>query len=162
MGDSHIHRRKQVPTEQEHFQAAREFQAFYDEALRQVGTRAPSPALGQSVNDYRRETLRTLKRTFLPQNHPLYQVQYRDLKADALPVFEQQLLPAVVAESVNPLHVPPGELKKIERFDEYGKVKCIDFIGQDSFVKQMGRPGRRVVKFLAPADSHGRAIREFA
>jgi hypothetical protein len=98
----------------------------------------------------------------LPQNHPLYQVQFRDLKSDALPVFEQQLLPAVVAEAVNPAHVAPGELKKIERMDEYGKVKCIDFIGQESFVKAMGRPGRKVVRFMAPADSYGRAIREFA
>ena len=46
--------------------------------------------------------------------------------------------------------------------DEYGKVKCIDFVGQESFVKQMGRPGRKVVRFMAPANSYGRAIREFA
>jgi hypothetical protein len=151
-----------MATEQEHFAASRQFQEYYDSTLRHVGTRAPAPALGQSVNDYRRETLRQLKRTFLPQNHPLYQVQFRGLRADALPVFEQQLLPAVVQEANNPQHVPPGELRKIERMDEYGKVKCIDFIGQESFVKAMGRPGRRVVKFLAPADAHGRAIREFA
>ena len=31
--------------------------------------------------------------------------------------------------------------------DDYGKVKQIDWIGQDSFVKQMMRPGRRVVSF---------------
>ena len=151
-----------MPNEQEHFAACRSFQAFYDETLRQVGTRAPAPSLGMTVNDYRRETLRQLKRTFLPQNHPLYQVQFRGLKSDALPVFEQQLLPAVVAEAVNPAHVPAGELKKIERMDGYGKVTHIDFIGQELFVKQMMRPGRRVVRFLAPADSHGRAIREFA
>jgi hypothetical protein len=151
-----------MSTDQQHFEASRQFQAYYDETLRRVGSRAPSPSLGQSVNDYRRETLRQLKRTFLPQNHDLYQVQYRGLKADALGVFEPQLLKAVEEEANNPLHVPSGELKKIERMDEYGKVKCIDFIGQESFVKGMGRPGRRVVKFLAPADNHGRAIREFA
>lgn len=151
-----------MSTPQEHFEAARQFQEFYDATLRQIGTRAPAPSLGMSVNNYRRETLRQLKRTFLPQNHPLYQVQFRDLKADALPVFEQQLLPAVVQEANNPAHVPPGQLKKIERFDEYGKVKCIDFIGQQSFVRDMMRPGRKVVRFMAPADAHGRAIREFA
>ena len=118
--------------------------------------------LGQSVNDYRRETLRTLKRTFLPQNHELYQVQYRALKADALDALEPQLLKAVVAEANNPAHVPAGELKKIEELDEFGKLKMIRFVGQESFVKQMMRPGRRVVRFMAPADNHGRAIREFA
>jgi hypothetical protein len=151
-----------MATDQEHFQAARQFQAYYDDALRNVGTRAPAPSLGMTVNNYRRETLRTLKRTFLPQNHPLYQVQYRDLRADALEVFEPQLLHAVKVEAVNPAHVPPGELKKIERMDEYGKVKCVEFIGQESFVKAMSRPGRRVVRFMAPVDSMNRAIREFA
>lgn len=139
-----------MATEQQHFEASRSFQAYYDETLRKVGARAPQPILGQSVNNYRRETLRNLKRTFLPQNHPLYQVQFRDLRADALPVFEQQLLPACVEEAVNPQHVPPGQLRKIERHDEYGKVRFIDWIGQQSFVKEMMRPGRRVLGFRTP------------
>ena len=83
-----------MATEQEHFDASRKFQAYYDEVLRKVGMRAPEPTLDQSVNDYRRETLRTLKRTFLPPVHELYQVQYRQLKADALGVLEKQLLDA--------------------------------------------------------------------
>ena len=58
---------------QEHFEASRCFQEYYDETLRRAGTRAPQQTLGVSVNDYRRETLRTLKRTFLPPNHDLYQ-----------------------------------------------------------------------------------------
>jgi hypothetical protein len=70
-------------TEQQHFDAARQFQEYYDQTLRRVGTHAPAPVLGQSVNDYRRETLRQLKRTFLPEAHPLHQVQYRSLRSDA-------------------------------------------------------------------------------
>ena len=151
-----------MSTDQQHFDAARQFQAYYDETLRRVGARSPQPTLGQSVNDYRRETLRQLKRTFLPEIHPLHQVNYRGLRSDALEVFEPQLLKACVDEANNPQHVPPGELKKIERLDEYGKVRCVEFVGQESFVKQMTRPGRRVVKFLAPSDSHGRAVRELA
>jgi hypothetical protein len=137
-----------MSTPEQHFDAARKFQAYYDDTLRKVGMRAPEPVLNQTVNDYRRETLRNLKRTFLPQNHDLYQVQFRQLPADVLQVFEPQLLSAVVVEANNPAHVPPGELRKIERLDEYGKVKTIDWIGQESFVKQMGRPGRRVKSFL--------------
>jgi hypothetical protein len=136
-----------MSTPQEHFDAARRFQAFYDETLRKVGMRAPEPVLGQTCNDYRRETLRNLKRTFLPPAHDLYQVQFRQLKADTLGIFEPQLLSACVTEANNPAHVPPGELRKVEEFDEYGKLKTIRWIGQESFVKQMGRPGRRVVKF---------------
>jgi hypothetical protein len=76
-----------MATPQEHFNASRKFQEYYDEVLREIGARAPEPVLGQSVNDYRRETLRTIKRTYLPQNHDLYQVQFRRLKADALDVW---------------------------------------------------------------------------
>jgi hypothetical protein len=151
-----------MATEEEHFDASRQFQAFYDETLRRVGARAPQPTLGMRVNDYRRETLRQLKRTFLPQNHPLYQVQFRSLESDALPVFEQQLLPACIEEANNPAHVPPGELRKIERLDEYGKVKFIDWVGQESFVKEMMRPGRRVISFTTDRgrfDASGRPLR---
>jgi hypothetical protein len=137
-----------MASEQEHFDAARKFQAFYDETLRKVGMRAPQPTLGQTVNNYRRETLRTLKRTFLPQVHELYKVNFRGLPPDVLNPFEAQLLSAVVVEANNPIHVPVGELRKIEELDEYGKLKTIRWIGQESFVKQMGRPGRRVKSFL--------------
>jgi hypothetical protein len=137
-----------MSTPDQHFDAARKFQAYYDETLRKVGMRAPEPTLGQTVNDYRRETLRTLKRTFLPQVHDLYQVQFRELKADALGVLEPQLLDAVVVEANNPVHVPLGELRKVEELDEFGKLKTIRWVGQESFVKQMMRPGRRVKSFL--------------
>jgi len=137
-----------MSTEQEHFDAARKFQAYYDETLRKVGMRAPQPTLGQTVNNYRRETLRTIKRTFLPEAHELYRIQFRGLPADVLNPFEAQLLSACVVEANNPAHVPAGELRKIEELDEFGKLKTIKWIGQESFVKQMGRPGRRVKSFL--------------
>jgi hypothetical protein len=63
-------------------------------------------------------------------------------------VLEPQLLNACVVEAYNPQHVPVGELRKIEELDEYGKLKTIRWIGQESFVKQMGRAGRRVKSFL--------------
>jgi hypothetical protein len=129
--------------------SARLYQEKYDGTLRQVGMRAPEPVLGQSPDDYRRETLRTLKKTFLA-NHELNKVNMRGLDSSVLPPFEAQVLDAVVKEAYNPQNVPPGELRKIERYDEYNKVKEILFVGQDSFVKQMGRAGRKVVSFLTP------------
>ena len=151
-----------MSSEQEHFAAAREFQSYYDEALRRVGARAPQPTLGVRVNDYRRETLRNLKRTFLPPAHDLYQVNCRGLPSDALGVFEPQILRACVDEANNPAHVPPGQLRKVEELDEYGKLKMIRFVGQESFVKQMMRPGRRVVSFTTDRgrfDASGRPLR---
>jgi hypothetical protein len=147
---------------EEHLSACLKFQEYYDDTLRKVGMRAPQPTLGQTVNDYRRETLRTIKRTFLPQNHPLYQVQMRALKADALGALEPQVLEAAVVEANNPIHVTPGELRKVEELDDYGKLKTIKWIGQESFVRAMGRPGRRVVSFRTDhgyVDASGRGLR---
>jgi hypothetical protein len=127
-----------------------------------LAAQTPQPTLGQSVNDYRRETLRRLKRTYLPEIHPLHQVQYRSLRSDALAALEPQLLAAVVSEANNPEYVPPGELKKVERLDEYGKVRCVEFVDQERSVKQMMRPGRRVLSFTTDRgrfDASGRALR---
>src|SRR5262249_46875527 len=136
-----------MPSREDHYEASRQFQAYFDNALRKVGMRAPSPVLGQTVNDYRRETPRMLKRTFLPQNHQFYKINMRGLPDDILPGLEPQILQAAVDEAYNPAHLEPGQLKPIEEYDEYGKVKTVRFIGQDCFVKQMARPGRRVVGF---------------
>jgi len=151
-----------MSTPEEHLSASLKFQEYYDETLRKIGTRAPQPVLGDTVNHYRRETLRTIKQTFLPQNHPLYAVQMRELKADALAVIEPQVLKAAVVEANNPVHVPEGELRKVEELDDYGKLKTIKWIGQESFVRQMMRPGRRVVSFRTNngfVDASGRGLR---
>jgi hypothetical protein len=74
-------------------------QSRYDEILRKIGRRAPEPVLGQSRLDYQRETCRMMKRAFLPQNHPLYKVNWRGLKADALNALEGDLLAAVQVEA---------------------------------------------------------------
>jgi hypothetical protein len=151
-----------MSTPEQHFDAARKFQEFYDNTLRKIGMRAPQPVLGETVNNYRRETLRTIKKTFLPSNHELYRIQFRGLPADVLNPFETQLLSAAVVEANNPIHVPVGELRKIEELDEFGKLKTIRWIGQESFVKQMMRPGRRVVSFRTDhgyVDASGRGLR---
>jgi hypothetical protein len=132
-----------MSTPQDHFDAARRFQEFYDATLRRVGMRAPEPILGQTCNDYRRETLRTLKRTFLPPAHDLYKVNYRGLKADALQVLEPQLLQAAVAEAFNPNNVPPGQFREVITRDERNGQEIHRFVGPRSFVFDMMRPGRR-------------------
>jgi hypothetical protein len=121
---------------------------------------------GQTVNNYRRECLRTFKRTFLPQNHELYQIQYRGLSPDALPVFEKQLLEACVQHATNPqtLGVLPGEYKQVKARNPYtDRVDAIHFIGHWDAASQSERsfcadpaygfrPGR-VAKIRTP-DTH--------
>ena len=79
----------------------------------------------------------------------------------ALKIFEPQVLKACVKEYQNPNNVPLGELRKIERKDGFGNTK-IEFVGRESFVKAMGRPGRRVVSFRTDqgyVDASGRGLR---
>jgi hypothetical protein len=140
--------------------ACREYQAYYDEYTRRVGMRAPEPKAGQDVNDYRCETLRTLKRVALPQNHELYKINYRGLRDDpqTIKALEPQLLEAFVVETYNPSNVTLGTLKKVDELNAFGQTVSSRFIGQESFVKLPNfgtdiratggyRPGRRVKSF---------------
>jgi hypothetical protein len=43
--------------------------------------------------------------------------------------------------------VPPGEMREVVRINPENGFKEIRFYGQRSFVADLGRPGRRVVKF---------------
>jgi hypothetical protein len=126
--------------------SARLYQEQHDNALCQIGFRAPQPTIGQMQDDYRRETLRTIKKQFLT-HHPLHRINMRGLDASVLPQFEQQVLQAAVSEAHNPKNVPLGELHRIDKRDETGVLKEICWVGQESFVKEMNRPGRRVLSF---------------
>ena len=138
------------PTDQDHFESARSYQEYYDSALREVGIRIPAPVLGQTVNEYRRKTLHAMQQALLPRQHELSKVDFHELKGDALKVMEPQALDACKAERVNPNNVPLGQLKPIKVFDSYsGHLRETCFIGQESFVKHLTRPGRRVLSFAA-------------
>jgi hypothetical protein len=133
--------------ERQNLNACQQYQAFYDHYLQRIGAKAPQPTPGQDVNDYRAEVCRTLKRTYLPQIHPMAKVNYRRLVADdnldVLKNFEPQLMHAVLTEAVNPANVPKGEIRAIPEWDEgYNVVKSVKFIGQDCFTKQFTIPGR--------------------
>jgi hypothetical protein len=132
---------------------ARDVQEQLDPWFRKVGYRAPLPPAGQSPNHYLAEQCRFLKREFLPRNHPYYKVQYRSVRDDsaALNALVPKLLDAVVTEAFNPANYP-DEPRKMEVRDEYGTLKFVQFIGQTSFVKGMGRPGRRVKGFYQPVE----------
>jgi hypothetical protein len=138
------------------------WQSFFDEQLREVGVRAPPSVAGQSPEDYVRETCRTLKRQHLPQNDEYYQVNYRGLPDNALPVYGDGLVKQVKKQRVNPATVPYREFREIEKIDPVTGVKSKIFIGQDNFCRFMGRPGRKVVSFRTPqgaVDASGRFLR---
>jgi hypothetical protein len=151
-------------TDQDHFDRARDYQEYYDNALREVGIRIPAPVLGETADYYRRETLHALQQALLrnhqatPTQPSLQGVNFRTLpNDDTLKNFETQALKACVAERKNPANVPPGEIKPIKVRDDYGRIKHTEYIGgllpngeQTTFIHQVGRVGRRVVAFMRP------------
>lgn len=59
-------------------------------------------------------------------------------------------------ECTNPKNVARGEIRMVEKLDDFGNVRMRDFIGQESFVKQMNTPGRRVKSFSQPLQTIAR------
>lgn len=126
--------------------AARTFQEKYDSALQPWGVRANAPVLGQDIDDYRRDHLVRLKK-LLPNDHELRQLQIRRSPADALNTLEPQILAAASDSAWRADAVPPGRIERRESVDGNTGRKIVHWLGQQSFVKDMGRPGRRVTSF---------------
>jgi hypothetical protein len=126
--------------------AGRVFQERYDSALEPWGVRARAPTLGEDIANYRRDELVRIKK-LLPNDHELRKVQIRQLRDDALDVFEPQILKAARDTSRRADTVPvDAPLRRVEHTDGNG-MKVVDFIGQRSFIHDFNRQGRRVVSF---------------
>jgi hypothetical protein len=147
--------------------ACRKYQAYYDEALcRHVGCQTPQPVAGQDVNKYRADCNNIFRKTFLPQTHSLGKIRYHHLvdhnQMVTFTELEKQNIAACRVEAFNPAYVTPGEFRMIIKRDPFGHETERVFIGPESFVKQMTRPGRRVVSFNTPngpVDAGGRFLR---
>jgi hypothetical protein len=125
-----------------------QIRAMYNERLASIGFESPAPVAGERVGRYRRRAIQTFADSLLPQQHQRAQVDYLTLPFDAFKNFEPQVLDDCIAEARNPLNVPKGEMKMLQVRDPYsGRIVRHEWIGQDSFVKAMGRPGRRVISF---------------
>jgi hypothetical protein len=138
--------------------SGRVYQERADAVLEPWDVRARSPILGEDIAKYRRDLAVQLKR-LLPDGHEFKKVQYRQLNDSALDALEPQLYRAVHAEAHNASSVPPGEFRKVIEVDQ-GGTRIVKFVGQESFVKQFTRPGRRVVSFrtdqgFVNASGHG-------
>jgi hypothetical protein len=76
----------------------------------------------------------------------LRRAQYRKMDRDVFDIMEPQLLRAVAAAGKRNDSVPIGEMREIHERGSNGEHFVV-FRGQESFVKSMGRPGRRVVSW---------------
>jgi hypothetical protein len=135
-------------------------QERFDSAFEPWGVRARAPTLGEDVNSYWRDLAVQGKR-LLSEDHELRKPQYRSMPDDAFKIFEPQLRRAVYETALRPDTVPVGQLRRVEQVDQNG-LKIVSWIGQESFVRDMGRPGRRVISFRTDQgffDASGRPMR---
>ena len=74
----------------------------------------------------------------------------RGLPDDAIPTIVPQVLTDAVKEAKNPANFHPGEIRLVPWTDPQTGRKENHFYGEESFVKNMMRPGRRVIGFRTP------------
>jgi hypothetical protein len=137
--------REQILQEQA---SARVYQERYDNALQPWGARADAKPLSQDIYDYRRDHTARIQQ-FLPEGHELRSIPIHKLAADAYEVYEKQILDAAADSAWRPDAVPKGTIERRTKTDDFG-LKIISYLGEESFVREMGRPGRRVASFCGP------------
>jgi hypothetical protein len=137
-----------------HADRCADHQRCYDEAFEPFGKRAPEPEADAYPPDYRRK-LFAIGQSMLPTDHELAQIgDPRDLDRSAIIPFEQQLFEALRKEAEQPTgdnlpESPDDPRARREVRDDSGRVAII-YKAKNSFIKGMGRPGMRVLRFCNP------------
>jgi hypothetical protein len=130
----------------------RQHQERYDAAFQQFGSKAPPPRADAFPPDYRRELFRR-GQDMLPSDHPLTKFNPQDIGGDAIAELERQLIDALEQESQTPsgdnIPGPDKPYREITKMDSTG-VRKTEYYGSESFIKSLGRPGRRVLRLVDP------------
>jgi hypothetical protein len=124
-------------------------QAKADAVFNGFGQRAPRPLEGEALLDYRKRLATKLK-----AYSPAWKtVKFSQLPAEAFGIAESQVYSDAISAAANPIDLEAGELRAVTKTDPTTGVRTIVFYGKESFVKQMGRPGRRVASFRTLAST---------
>lgn len=118
-------------------------QAKADSVFQGFGKQAPRPLEGESLLNYRKRLATHLK----PYSTVWKSVKFSQLPDEAFGIAEAQVYSDAASAASNPVDLGDGELREVSRTDPRTGLKTIMFYGRDSFVKSMGRPGRRVASF---------------
>jgi hypothetical protein len=118
-------------------------QARADEVAQLFGKQAKRWLTGESLPAYRRR-LATDFRVHSPQ---WKDVKLSDLPDNAFVNIEKAIYADAAAAAVSPSDLAEGEFRKVTKTDPDTGLKQIHWFGNHSFIKDLGRPGRRVVGF---------------
>jgi hypothetical protein len=118
-------------------------QARADTVFNGFGQRAPRPLEGEALVDYRKRLATKLK-----SYSPAWKnVKFSVLPEEAFSIAETQVYSDATAAASSPTDLGAGELRMVTKVDPTTGVRTNVFYGKESFVKAMGRPGRRVASF---------------
>ena len=131
------------PKSDEEHSAFADAQARADAVFNGFGQRAPRPLEGEGLIDYRKRLATKLK-GYSPQ---WKNTKFRKLDDETFSTIETQVYADATTAASNPVDLNPGELRMVTKIDPTTGLRTNVFYGNESFVKQMGRPGRRVASF---------------
>jgi hypothetical protein len=124
-------------------------QSRADTVFAGFGQRAPRPLEGELLFDYRKRLATKLK----GYSQMWKNVKFSRLDEETFSPIENQVYADATAAANNPMDLEAGELRAVTKIDPQTGVRSIVFYGKESFVKQMGRPGRRVAAFRTMAST---------
>jgi hypothetical protein len=125
-------------------------QSRWDSTFAALGRSAPARRADESGTSYLRRLSR-VGRKYIPRGEQIAQVDFDELPDAVVPKFSELMRAAVARNVVRTDNMQPGELKSVMRRDENTGMQIREWHGPTSFVKEMGRPCRRVVRINAPA-----------
>ena len=118
-------------------------QARADSVFAAFGERAPRPLEGEVLIDYRKRLATKLKK----HSQTWGKVKLSELPESAFKIAEDAIYNDAAIAAATPADLEAGELRMVTKIDPTTGVRSNVFYGKESFVKQMGRPGRRVASF---------------
>ena len=133
--------------QREHAEQRRVIAEVYDDAFRSFGTEVPAAVDDEAPAAYRRRLFNRLARK-LPSGHDLADVRADDVSGQPIVFdnFEALIIEAAKREGAKPSidNLPSdGTMVARHRSDDTG-TRFTEFFGRESFLKSMGREGRRV------------------
>ena len=129
-----------------------EVAAKYLPAFEAFGERPPQPMADERPGAFRKRLFKTLQRR-LPEGHEWSGVRADDLADPAARTeIERLVISAATAEGLKPSvsNLPEGREITRNRVDPETGARATEFYSRSSFIKDLGRPGRRVVRLLDP------------
>jgi hypothetical protein len=128
-------------------------QVAYEERFARHGLKAPQAVADDTGADFRRK-LFGVAQTLLPDGHSLTKFDPRDLDHSAIAPMERTLFEALDEQAVRPtgsnLPLSPDDPRAMRAVVDAMGVKKTEFHARRSFIADMGRTGRKVLRLIDP------------